>query len=202
LHHFRRKNALVSLLLVGTLALGVAACGGDDDDDVASSDTTEATADDGATTTVPADGEATGICADLPPSEEPADGATATDITAKEYEYEGIEDLESGGVHAVTFTNEGEEVHELFVGKIDPSETRTIDELMASEEQPDTVSMVAIAVACPGGTSTVNVDLSEPGRYVAICNVPVGTTEDADPNQPPSGPPHSSQGMVHEFTIS
>jgi hypothetical protein len=200
LHLQRRK--LASLLLVGTLAIGVAACGGDDDDDVASSDTTETTASDDATTTVPADGEAAGVCSQLPPSEEPADGATATEVTATEYEYAGVEGLEAGGQQAVTFTNDGHEIHEMFVGLIDPSETRTIDELVSSDEQPDTITMIGIAVACPGETKTVNLDLSAPGRYVAVCNISVGTTEDADPENPPAGPPHSSQGMVHEFTIS
>jgi uncharacterized cupredoxin-like copper-binding protein len=57
-------------------------------------------------------------------------------------------------------------------------------------------------VACPGQTTKFNVDLTAPGRYVAICNVPVGTTPDTDPDAKPSGPPHSSKGMVHEFTIA
>jgi hypothetical protein len=179
--------------MAGTLAFGVAACGGDDDDDVAASDddTTETT-----------EAEATGICAELPPAEEAAAGATQTAVIAKEYEFFAVESLAMGGQQAVSFINEGEELHELVIAKIDDSETRSIEELSALPEPPDTVQMVGVGVACPGERTKLNVDLSAPGRYVAICNIPVGTTPESDPEAEPSGPPHSSEGMVQEFTIA
>jgi hypothetical protein len=200
LHQSWRKIA--SLLMAGTLLLGVAACGGDDDDDDVASgddDTTETTEASGDTTDTT---EATGICAELPPSEEAAEGATKTTIIAEDYEFFAAEALALGGQQAVTLINNGEEIHELFIGLIDPSETRTIDELLASAEQPDTVEMIGVGVACPGQRSTFNADLSAPGRYVAICNVPVGTTPDSDPEAEPSGPPHAMEGMVYEFEIA
>lgn len=202
MHHSWRKPA--SLLLAGTLVLGVAACGGDDDDDVASGDdTTETTeaSDDGATSETTA-AEATGLCAELPPAEEAAEGATKTTVIAKDYEYFAAEALALGGPQAVTLLNQGEEIHELFIGKVDPSETRTLEELVASEEAPSTVTMLGIGIACPGERTTFNVDLSAPGRYVAVCNIPVGTTPASDPEAEPSGPPHSSEGMAAEFTIA
>ncbi len=194
---------LASLLMAGTLLFGVAACGGDDDDDVATGDDTEAT------TTTEADDsgdeaeEPTGICADLPPSEETVpDGATVTTVIAEDYEFFAAEALALGGMQQVTLVNNGTELHELAIVKVDPSETRTLEELIASEEQPDTVTPVGFGVACPDTRVKFNVDLSEPGRYVAICNIPVGTTPESDPEAEPSGPPHASQGMAHEFTIA
>jgi hypothetical protein len=196
MHQTRRK--LASLLLLGPLVLGAAACGGDDDDDVAASgDDTEET-----TTTEAGEAEPTGICADLPPSEETAEGATITTVIAEDYEYFAAEALELGGKQTVTLINKGTELHELAIVKVDPSETRTLDELIASEEQPDTVTPVGFGVACPETSVKFNVDLTAPGRYIAICNIPVGTTPDSDPEAEPSGPPHSSKGMAHEFTIA
>ena len=199
MHQTRRK--LASLLMVGTLVLGFAACGGDDDDDVAASgDDSEETS-----TSEGGDDEESeapsGICADLPPSEETAEGATITTVIAEDYEYFAAEALALGGKQAVTLVNNGTELHELTIVQVDPSETRTLDELIASEEQPDTVTPVGFGVACPDAKVQFNVDLSAPGRYIAICNIPVGTTPDSDPDAEPSGPAHATKGMAHEFTI-
>ena len=199
MHQTRRT--LASLLMLGTLVIGATACGGDDDDDVATGDDTEETS----TTEGDAaeeDAAPTGICADLPPSEETAEGATITTVIAEDYEFFAAEALELGGKQTVTLINSGTELHELAIVKVDPSETRTLDELIASEEQPDTVTPVGFGVACPDTSVKFNVDLTAPGRYIAICNIPVGTTPDSDPEAEPSGPPHSSKGMAHEFTIA
>jgi hypothetical protein len=50
----------------------------------------------------------------------------------------------------------------------------------------------------------------QPGGYIFICFIPVGTTElpslvpDATPNESllPDGPPHFVQGMVAEFSVT
>ena len=47
----------------------------------------------------------------------------------------------------------------------------------------------------------------EPGRYVAACFVPVGTTpeftaEMEQTGKEPEGPPRAMQGMVTEFTVA
>ncbi|HVM52725.1 MAG TPA: hypothetical protein VM262_05970 [Acidimicrobiales bacterium] len=203
---WRKLAALFATLL---LVAGLAACGDDDDDTAAGATTTAADDHD-----MPTDGEdgppevnpcAEGVDpaeAGLPPAEEPADGATAATITARDYEFEGVDALEAGGSFAVTFENEGAELHELMIMSIDESETRTVEELLASEEDPDTVSPVSFGFACPGDDTVVNVDLA-PGRYVAICFIPVGTTPQTDPADfEEDGTPHAENGMVHEFIVS
>jgi len=200
MHHARRTCALA---LAGALLFGIAACGGDDDDDTTTATTEAAAAEpDAGTATTEAAAEPTGLCAELPPSEEATEGATKTTVIAEDYEFFAAQALSLGGQQAVTLINQGEEVHELFIGRIDPSETRTVEELASASEPPETVTMIGIGIACPGAKTQFNVDLSTPGRYVAICNIPVGTTPDSDPEAEPSGPPHSSEGMVQEFTIA
>jgi hypothetical protein len=209
---------LAALLAATLLMFGLAACGDDDDDDTAvGADDTSETTEAGDDHDMPTEGEGdegppeVNPCADgvdpadagLPPAEEPAEGATAVTVTAKEYEFAGVDALSAGGTFAITFENAGKELHELMIQHIDDSETRSIEEMMQSEEQPETVSEVAFGFACPGSTTTFNAEVTEPGRYVALCFIPVGTTPETDPKDfEAGGPPHAMQGMVVEFEVS
>ena len=211
----RRK--LVALPMLLALTLGVAACGDDDgDSEEASASASEDATEDTTGETTPEDGEegdgppevnpcAEGVDpaeAGLPPAEEPAEGATAIDVVAKDYEFEGAEALDAGGSFAITLTNEGTELHEMAIVKLAEGEDRPLEELLAAEEEPETTD-VAFGFACPGSSTTFNADVSEPGRYVALCFIPVGTTPETDPSAfEQGGPPHAANGMVHEFTVS
>ena len=214
MHQTRRK--LFALLMLFALALGVAACGDDDEEPAASGDANDPTT----TTTAADDGEGEGPdgppevnpCAEgvtpeeagLPPAEEPAEGATPVSITAKDYEFVGADALDAGGSFAITLTNEGTELHEMAIVKLADDETRSVEEIMASGEEPETTD-VAFGFACPGSSTVLNADVSAPGRYVALCFIPVGTTPETDPAvfaSEDSGPPHAMNGMIHEFTIS
>ena len=201
---------LAALLAATLLTIGLAACGDDDDDDTAvgaddTSEETEAEGEEGDHDEEMDEAMEGNPCAPdapddaLPPAEEPADGATAITVTAKDYSFEGAEALEAGGSFAITLENEGTELHEMVVQIIDPSETRTIEEMMQSEEPPDTVTPVGFGIACPGESTVFNADVTEPGRYVALCFVPVGTTPEA--TSEPEGPPHAAQGMILEFEV-
>jgi hypothetical protein len=100
----------------------------------------------------------------------------------------------------VTLANEGQELHEFALVRLAEGEVRPLEELIASEEEPE-LTEVAFAFACPGtSTEPVSVEIDTPGRYVMACFIPVGTlpttTEEVD------GPPHAAQGMVKEFTVS
>ena len=217
--HTRKK--LASLLLLATLGLGVAACGDDGGDDVAASGDAEETEEEPTTTEGDdaggdgAEGEegdgppevnpcAEGVTPDeagLPPAEEPAEGATPVTITATEYAFAGAEALEAGGSFAITFENKGVELHEIAIVKLAEGEERPLEELMASEEEPETTD-IAFGFACPGQSTVVNAEITEPGRYVALCFVPVGTTPETDfSTMSEDGTPHAANGMVHEFRI-
>lgn len=205
MHKTWRK--LASLLMVGALAVGAAACG-DDDDDVAASgdvdDTTETSEGDEEMEEHPEDEEGNPCGPDapddaLPPAEEPAEGATAITVTAKDYSFTGAEALEAGGSFAITLENEGTELHEMALVRLAEGEERPLEEIVSSGEEPD-MTEIGFGIACPGESTTFNADVSEPGRYVAVCFIPVGTTPEA--TEEPQGPPHAAQGMTFEFEIA
>ena len=89
--------------------------------------------------------------------------------------------------------------------KIADGEERSIDELLAlpQEEVEAVVSDVGFVFAPPSLGSWTTLDL-EPGRYAALCFIPVGTTPDVlQSGAPPEeGPGHFMEGMVTEFTVA
>ena len=65
------------------------------------------------------------------------------------------------------------------------------------------VQLIGSAFGAQGETDTETFELT-PGRYVALCFVPVGTTDAAtlDDGSEPPGPPHFAVGMQAEFTVA
>ena len=200
---WRKLAALLAAIL---LTIGLAACGDDDDDDTAvgaddTSETTEAEGDHDEEMEEEMEGNPCAPDAPddaLPPAEELEADATPVTITAKEYEFVGTDALAAGGTFGITFENDGKEIHEFALSRLADDETRPVDEILASGEEPE-MTEVAFGMACPGESTTFNAEMTEPGRYVAVCFVPVGTT--AETTEEPSGPPHAMQGMVAEITI-
>jgi hypothetical protein len=204
------------------LVLGVAACGDDSDEEttdttVAAEATTTTAADDETTTTEAAaeggdEGEeggdapdvnpcAEGESGELAPATPPAAGATEVAVSATEYRFDGLDAMSATGEYAVTLTNEGQELHELIVVRLADEET-PLEELIASDEEPE-MTEIAFTFACPGATADVTAaNLDQPGRYVAVCFIPVGTTPETAPEDFETlGPPHAAQGMAQEFFI-
>jgi hypothetical protein len=130
---------------------------------------------------------------------------TTMDVTAKNYEFEGLEDV-SAGTTLVQLTNEGTEFHEIVLMHIADGETRPLDELL--KLPPEEVGNVATEVggatfAPPSAGNATTVDL-EPGRYAALCFVPVGATPEAlqSGQQLDENNGHFMHGMVAEFQVS
>ena len=116
---------------------------------------------------------------------------------ASNYEYEGIPDTVPSGVVAITFTNEGDELHEIGVARINDdvtSRSRNCSPCRRSRSS-SMIEFKGAAFAAPGESDTVFMRL-EPGRYGAACFIPQGTTHDTEG----SGPPHFTLGMFAEFT--
>src|SRR6476620_3621999 len=105
----------------------------------------------------------------------PAAGATPVTITATEYKFTGTDALEADGAFAVTFKNEGKELHELHVAKLADGEKRPVDQLLADPSVESSSSAVGHSFACPGTTAeAAGVNLTAPGRYLVLCFIPTG----------------------------
>ena len=79
------------------------------------------------------------------------------EVTAREYEFEGLPDEATAGTVLVKFTNDGGEVHESAMFTVNEGEERPLEELLAlPEEEVETVvtEVTGSAFALPEGTST------------------------------------------------
>jgi hypothetical protein len=176
------------------MALGVAACGDDSDD---SGDK----AADATTTTAAA---------------EPS-GETIT-VTAVDYAYQDLPaSIEAGSVLKLVNQSAGE-AHEMVVVRIPDAEKRPVSDLLnLPDEELGTVfggepEPAAVLLAAPSSTEQINAvgdgTISEPGRYVVACFIPVGADPAVvlDPNGdgPPEStdPPHFTKGMFAELTVT
>jgi hypothetical protein len=115
-----------------------------------------------------------------------------------DFEYEGIPDTVPAGVVAITFSNEGEESHEIGIARVNDDVTEPVEELLTlpEEELDSMISFVGAGFAEPGESDTTFMRL-DPGRYGAACFIPEGTTHDHEG----TGAPHFTLGMFAEFTV-
>lgn len=136
---------------------------------------------------------------DLP--EDLPEGVTPLAVSAADFAFAFEGGDAADGVQAVSFTNEGEQSHQLLLLNLDggPELDSVVGDLMEAEDPgafPDYVEDFAGTMfAPPGGEDGVL--FAEPldaGRYVLICLLP-------DQTQGEDGPPHASLGMVAEFTV-
>jgi hypothetical protein len=196
MHLTTRLVRLAPLALAGTLVF--AACGDDDD----ASDTTAAeSTSPAAETTAHADHQAVVV-----------DGI--------DYGFENLPAEVPVGT-MLTFRNTSdEEFHEMVVMRIPDDETRSVGQLAAlppaeSDAIFADVMPALVSVAAPGeeGTPVLGDGMvNEPGRYAVVCFIPVGAdpavvaeamqTESSGPPNLGDGPPHISQGMYGEFTVT
>lgn len=161
--------------------------------------------------------------------EEPADDASETEtaseaaeageeleVTGVDYEFQGVPETVEPGTK-LTFTNASEkEAHEMVLLRINDGEERPLEELLKlpQEETQNLAQFQGVAFGFPGeetmypdGDTTV----TEAGRYAIVCFIPVGADVEAikksmqQQQGPPDmgdGPPHFTQGMAAEFTVS
>lgn len=122
------------------------------------------------------------------------------DVTAVDYGFDGVPDELPTGYHVVTFSNGGQEQHEMFALRFNDGTTESLEEIaeLPEEEVFTKISPVNATWAPPGGSDTVSWNLSEPGRYAIVCFIPVGSVGETEGD----GPPHFTQGMVQEFTVA
>lgn len=125
------------------------------------------------------------------------------EVAAIDYGYEGIPAEMSAGTVAINLTNEGTELHEAVVLRKNDGVTESAEELLQlpEEEAMSKVTEAGVAFAFPGAAGSGLIDMTEPGEYLVVCFIPTGSTPDAG-EEGGDGPPHFTQGMVTEVTVS
>jgi hypothetical protein len=127
------------------------------------------------------------------------------DVTATNYKFDGIADSVSAGTTVMTFDNKGTEFHEMALVRIDEGEERSLEELLAlpEDEVDSLITEKGFVLAPPGAQTYTTADL-DPGRYVAICFVPVGATPEALESGATLNEEdgHFMHGMVAEFEVA
>jgi plastocyanin len=143
-------------------------------------------------------------------------------VTGVEYEFQGVPELVAPGAE-FTFTNGGEEVHEMIVVQVIEGETRTLEEILElPEAESDALisQFMGFLIDTPSGETfnpegdSTSITVTEPGRYAVVCFLPQGLDEEtfesamaeADPDAEgpppfPEGTPHALLGMAAEFTV-
>ena len=193
----RRPLAFVA---TGLLALGLTACGDDDDTEASAETPTTEAAETETETETEAEGEAAG---------------ETVEITAVDWAFEGVPESVEAGTK-LSLKNEGDEPHEMVVIRIPDEETRPVSEIVAlpqeelgavfgGEPEPATVLLAKTGSTDTPGAVMGDGTLTEPGRYAIVCFLPVGADDSIlEAEGPPEGdaPPHVSQGMFAELTVS
>ncbi len=126
-------------------------------------------------------------------------GNERVEATGVDYAYVGLPATVPPGVVAITFTNQGDEPHEIFVARLDDGVTMSAGQVMALPEEQawSMFAPVGRSLAMPGDSETTFIRMA-PGRYGVACLVPQGSTT---PDGEGGGPPHHTLGMVTEFSV-
>lgn len=137
-------------------------------------------------------------------------------VTAVDFAFEGVPESVPAGT-AIELINESDaELHEIVALPLPEGETRSAEELVALGDAMMGVAAgpPQVVVALPGEPSFAAEGdgvLTQPGRYLFLCTIPVG----ADPaayleaaekaGGPPegfTGPPHLAEGMFSEISVT
>ena len=203
--------AVLALLLLLT------GCGSDD----AASDTADPTEDE-ATVANEDDTVATEEAAPTATEEAPdppeGEAGDTLELTAVDYAYDGVPGEVSAGTQLALVGAPDAEPHEAVVFRLAEDETRSAQEILAEggPDAPPPGEFAGVLIAPPGGAPGFApegpVVLDQPGRYLLVCFIPVGTTPDAfaalaegggtAADLPATGPPHFTQGMAAELTVA
>ncbi len=128
-------------------------------------------------------------------------GFETVEVTAIDYAFDADLDSIEAGTVVFDFSNEGTELHEMALIRINDDTTESVEELleMPEEEVETKTTFMGVSFAAPGGGDAMYADL-DAGRYVVICFIPTGSTsmEDAETAD---GPPHFTHGMLREFSV-
>jgi hypothetical protein len=109
-------------------------------------------------------------------------------VRAVDYAFEDVPATIESGIVGFELENEGREVHEMVLFRINDDVDLTLEELVAlpEEESQSMVEFVTAAFAAPG-ESDLSFNELQPGRYGMLCFIPLGTTDMAMLEGEPAG---------------
>ncbi|MFO7591553.1 MAG: hypothetical protein R6X23_11765 [Acidimicrobiia bacterium] len=122
-------------------------------------------------------------------------GFNVVEVSAIDYEFDGLPDTVPAGITAFSLTNDApREQHEIVIFRVNDDVELSAKKLLSLPEKKvqKKVTFAGAAFADPGATQTTVADL-ESGRYVASCFIPVGGKK--------KGAPHFTKGMFTEFEV-
>lgn len=173
------KSRCLSIALVASLTMALAACGDDDDDGAAAA----------------AEDDSSQEIADVEPEE--AEPPQLIEFKATDYAFDAPTSF-SGGLVEMTLDNLGKEGH--FAAFAKPTEGTTADQVEAAimalasgqhaEGPPPFVEYMALGTIDPGGQSRMTANVPA-GDYVIFCMVPA-----------PDGAPHAAKGMMTTVEVT
>lgn len=117
------------------------------------------------------------------------------DVSGVDYGFVHLPEQVDAGQVALRFTNDSEaEQHELVLMRRNDGVTASVEELMAlpQDQVMSQLTMAGVVFADPGATQVLLSEL-EPGSYIAVCMIPTGGDEQAEP--------HLAHGMVAELEV-
>ena len=118
-------------------------------------------------------------------------------MAAEDYHFTGVPDTLKAGDYEFQLTNKGKEFHVLVIVKRKDGVTDPFDQLLSDPSGEDKVETLLGVAAPPGPPSSGSVRL-EPGEYLVLCPIPIGTTGETEG----SGPPHFTAGMQQTLTVT
>jgi hypothetical protein len=126
-------------------------------------------------------------------------GYRVINVTATEYKFKGVPKTLKTGVLLVNFKDAGSESHEINIARIKTSDSVKMLLALPKGQAKTRVELLGNTASDPGQSSVGYFQITKPGRYVALCLVPQGTTNGS---QPGTGPQHAKLGMHAEFTVT
>jgi hypothetical protein len=134
-------------------------------------------------------------------------GFPVLEVSAIDYEYQGVPRSLSPGPHVIRFTNDApKEHHEMVLLRLEPGVEIAPKKLLALPEKKlaRQADFVGAAFAPPGKHDEMVVSL-EPGRYVYGCFIEVGTTsgseEEHEDEHGGAADPHWKEGMYGQLEV-
>ncbi len=124
-------------------------------------------------------------------------GWTKVAATAEDYHFMGIPETMEAGDYEFDLTNTGKEFHVLVIVQRNPGVTDSFDQLLADPAAESKVTTLLGVAAPPGVPSSGSVRL-DPGEYLVLCPIPIGTVGETEG----TGPPHFTAGMHQVITVT